>query len=487
MNVTAAKELIDEAARQVRLFLSSEAKSASVVTEGIICEENLNVKLEKFLHLVVDRLTIQENSDQKGLSKLIRKIGKVDGSAPSSSLHFSPWLIKRFGELVALEKERGRFDHCQRFDFGDRVITLSDYEEMEAELERTKSELREVRIDHRLSVSESEELKVRLKEMKSKLQATSSGKSETLIEDLKDRINELNDELRLVLSEKKSLESELFNCKEEKSDLTRRIRELENSQPDVVALKKQNSQLIREAAENHEEWNMKLRKLTQVNEAMEDDLNVQRKKIHSLKRAKNRRRLEFSAQYRGLAEQLELLGTKLADFKDTKREYRRIKEAHLGMEKKVRKLEDENAELSEKLRKVQIRLDSRTSIYEREKLDYVRQMEGDKNSLMNRMKEDEADLSKKICENVRLREEIEILSDEKRKLSLKLQELEMRISALERERSVVQSKAKEMKQEMGKRIECQGCQFDVKSLGRKFDDLEQAISDLDGSLGCLLK
>jgi chromosome segregation ATPase len=100
-----AKSAIDEAADQIRLVLSLEPRTASLLTDEIIAESDLLTKLDKFIHLVVDRLKFQPAAS---LRSLMLAVADIDPSAPTDARAFTRWIVK------VLKTTATRTDHKRR-------------------------------------------------------------------------------------------------------------------------------------------------------------------------------------------------------------------------------------------------------------------------------------------------------------------------------------------------------------------------------------
>ena len=99
-----AKQQLDEAAEQLKLFLGLGENSSQLLTDEVTNESDLNKKLAKFLHIVTDRLQYQSASSVSEI--------------PDSKEKFETWAkdlratIARQDQLI-LEWQQ-RFDACKR-------------------------------------------------------------------------------------------------------------------------------------------------------------------------------------------------------------------------------------------------------------------------------------------------------------------------------------------------------------------------------------
>ena len=78
---------------QVKLFLDLDPTTSQYLIDEIVDETNLNTKLPKFLHLVIDRLKFRDKPQAEYFKALINTLSKIDSSTPRVK-DFVKWLPK---------------------------------------------------------------------------------------------------------------------------------------------------------------------------------------------------------------------------------------------------------------------------------------------------------------------------------------------------------------------------------------------------------
>jgi hypothetical protein len=85
--ISRAKEALNQATSQLTLFLSLDSTVSKLLIDEILTEDDLNHKLDKFVHVVLDRLNFQKETSSPVGTELITSITRLDESCPQ--FHYS--------------------------------------------------------------------------------------------------------------------------------------------------------------------------------------------------------------------------------------------------------------------------------------------------------------------------------------------------------------------------------------------------------------
>jgi DNA repair exonuclease SbcCD ATPase subunit len=263
----------------------------------------LNLKLEKFIHLVVDRLKFQKDPIATDLSSLIDEISRIEPSCPRSPSQFVRWLPSRFLTLIN--------------EISDAQSALSDERE------------RSVSYEDSVPRFQYDKLAEKVLSLEAQLAARSQSESRELTE------------------------------------LKRTVRHLSKKDDEIDALRRDKIRLIRENAEMCEASNRKIQQLEARNACLKTDLEShksklvarteyaqenEREKCRDLKHAA-RERSDETANLRNLLEDVKRDNSKLSAKVDQLQEtLRQTKRPELRL------VEDSTAELKAKLIQAEIQI-----------------------------------------------------------------------------------------------------------------------------------
>lgn len=130
------REIIDEAAEQMRDLSHFEEKAAAVIAEEIVAEEDVTVKVSKLLHVLLDEIsTLKMSSLQNSTSDiavLYAMVAKRFRNVPDDATAFVPWLCGKIGDL---QKQVKRLQTSSSNDANEKSV-----EQLLCEKERSLEE-----------------------------------------------------------------------------------------------------------------------------------------------------------------------------------------------------------------------------------------------------------------------------------------------------------------------------------------------------------
>lgn len=454
----AAKQAIDEGIMQVKLFLDLDPTTSQYLVDEIVEETNLNVKLSKFLHLVIDRLKFQDKPQAEHFKGLITSLSRIDSSTPHTKGDFLKWLPQRMSELIGesrnnidtMKEWRSRFKVCQR-----KVTSLEEeVSKYHHENETLRNELKLAKAQHK----EAEEA---------------------------------------CTEQQNNHNNKVTEMKRQIRELTQKIKTF----PDIEQVRSHNAQLLRESAEAHEANNRKISNLRAENEALKQEIEKLSQRNQKLK-SSNTSQKEKMAEMIQYIESIESEKTKLEYSKTRKeREYNSLTAT-------LSELKRKNGELGRNIQEMHDEAQRESTAAAREKSDLLKQIElmkENKNSLSMQIHKKDLDAASKDAELAAMRAKLKDAHDTCETQRSMIHELEIRIATQDVEiqslkrrmaelsdrKAIIEATVKEKQTEVveekpsKKVLECGGCSFDVDGLEKKMESLEKYVENLRSQMvGC---
>jgi predicted nucleic acid-binding Zn-ribbon protein len=296
-----AKEALDDAAQQIRLFLALDPRSGDLLIDEILREDDLSAKLGKFIQLAVDRLRFQ--ADALPAADLIREISAIDPRAPAEAHKFRQWLVGQFRALTVADRDareaRARPDSdpavakLRALAESNRTLEAAIgqqaqvYNNQICELEAAIESLRAVKGDrlrprrwrklghprHRTR----EHLRLRWRQLKHSFRRQSDQ-----IEGLRNALTELKTEncefCQKICRLERTLESQLTACHQEKARILRKVKRLHHAKVGLTVKIEGVERGLAERDCESREWKGELA-------AIAGQLSVRQKRVQSPHRA----------------------------------------------------------------------------------------------------------------------------------------------------------------------------------------------------------
>lgn len=254
------KELINDGAEQIKLFLDLDQLATSAVAEDIIKEDDISKKLSKFIHLVIDRLKFQRNPDKyydDFIVNIIKTCSDNIPNVPESPQEFASWLpehlLKHRTEIKTMKR---RLIECQKtlFDTQKEIANYTQEQTFKdsAHEEKIKNLVEEVNILKEKCL-ENEETKNNL-HMKTIMEEQNRTKAESTI-------RKLNEENTILANVAQCLRNKLKNYKKQINLLKIQL----DSSSEKVSHVKLDKKAIKHELDYIENSASKIRKLQELN------------------------------------------------------------------------------------------------------------------------------------------------------------------------------------------------------------------------------
>lgn len=435
--VERAKQQIDAAAEHLKCFLDIEKSSSQLLIDEVTTEQDLNQKLDKFLHLITDRLQYQHSLSTQSS---IPQTSETQQQIPTTKEELAAWATDL--NATVAEQERVISEWQQRFELCKR--------EIDETVETTTKERQQLKDQLSQALSENASLTEQLSKEKKDM-SDYSGRAKMHSDEIA--------ELRKEVAE---------------------LRQMAKVLPDIVTVQRQKSKIMIESAELRELSNRQIAELREENFRLREKLHEKKEIIRELRHAKSRQasackreRIQKEAE---LTEEREKVTRERARLKVTQYE---AEELH-GIQSELTK---KNRELELKIVELRRQLSESEQEHERFKSDTQKTIEGlreERSKLCDTSHQFQLSLVERDGEIERLSKRSTRQQEEIVQLKAKFNELELKLSAIQEENQCLKEKYGEVE---GKGVvECAGCGFDVTLLQKKFEHLESAIDSLHSTL-----